>query len=579
MKTLWPLPPSKKILHDFYVLDTETGVRKNKGIQWCLGSTPDRFIFGCIYGRNYNRVIHSREEFQQVLQEKRFKDKYVFGHNMEYDLTSIYGQIFYLDPHAIFNGKFITATNGNCLFGDSMNIFVGQGVEKIGQQLGIAKPKLGNDLMWSKEVGPNEINRCMTDCVIIWEALIRSFELAGDIRLTQASLSLTYFRRFNLKYPINHNHNTKSFWDSYYGGRTEAFKIGKTHSTVVDVNSMYTWAMIETVFPNPKFLKKEIDFDIKLLPKYLKHYEGLCYCTVIHPPLWLGLLPVKRNGKLLFPIGKFKGCWNFNELRFAIDQGVRVVKVTKIVYSERMKSPFVEFCKTIFALGFGAEDFWKDLYKRYRNSLYGKLAQRITEETVYIDNLEKRMSEVREYQRQGRFIKISHFNVDRVDCHLVLKTEKHKEPSYAIPSFSSYITSYGRIMLAKKLIELKKNRPVYCDTDSIFVEIAKGLKSTTDLGGWKIEKKLVTEIRGLKNYKYIDLEKDKNKVIDRIKGVPYKREKTGDNTYVYSNIVKSKEALRRNIDSGTLIERTKVIKNTYDKREVLTDGTTNPLIL
>ncbi len=271
MKVLQKLSPKVKPLTDFYVFDTENGERDGKKVKYNFNK---EFIFGVIYGFNYTRVIHSKKEFIETLLEPRFKGKILFAHNAEYDLTVLFDNIYLLDPQAIFNGKFICATNGNCRFADSMNIFVGQSVAKIGKQLG--KPK--QDILydhWYNEITSQHINYCIQDCVIVWDALYMTFEFAGDIKITQASLSMTYFRRHHLEFNIKHNENTKYFWDSYYGGRTEAFKIGPTNASVIDVNSMYPYCMKTEKFPNPERLKVENQVDVKyFLKRILYNYEG-----------------------------------------------------------------------------------------------------------------------------------------------------------------------------------------------------------------------------------------------------------------------------------------------------------------
>jgi hypothetical protein len=574
------LKPKVKLLTDFYLFDTETGIRKKNGhIQWCLNARPESFIFGVVYGFNFQKVIYSVDDFKKEFRHPRYNKKKVFAHNATYDLGVLYGNIFDLDPNAIFNGKFICATNGVCVFADSMNIF-STSVKTLGKLLGIEKPDLGNDKMISKEVGTEEINRCVTDCQIVWESLYRIFEDSGDIKITQASLSMSYFRRFHQLFDIEHNKLTSNFWDSYFGGRCEAFKIGKTWSKVIDVNSMYPYAMKNCVFPNPKFFKSEMNVSINRLKKIMFLYEGLAYCEIYHHKKWLGFLPLKHSGKLMFPIGSFSGCWNFLELRFALEhEAIEIVCISKVVYSDRMESPFKNYVETLFDKRLKSNDeFEKFRIKIFMNSLYGKFAQRINEETIYIKDYEKQFDEIDQYRRDGKLIKMQLFNMKRKDCMLVVKPLKKIDSSFSIPSFASYITSFARVMLLKKLIELEKYKPVYCDTDSIFYEIDTGFESEKKLGGWKLENKIVTEIRGLKNYKFIDKEKSE-KIIHRIKGVPKDAKKIGKNSYVYENLVKPKEALRRNLLSGVLIERKKEIKNVYDKRIVEKNGETKPIEL
>lgn len=570
------LRPSKRRvtpLTDFFVLDTENGERDGDKVKY---NFKTNFIFGVIYGHNYQQVFHSKEEIVKALNtDPRFKDKIVFAHNAEYDLTILYGNIYQRFANAIFNGKFICCNNGNCIFADSGNIYVHASVAKIGKMLGMPKHDIVYD-HWYDGIHSDHINYCIQDCAIVYEALIRTFEFAGAIKITQASLSMTYFRTFHLKHSIEHNEHTKCFYDSYFGGRTEAFKIGKTNASVIDVNSMYPYTMKSERFPNPKFFKSIINLNVKLfLKKYLPHYEGCIYAKVRHSKKTYGFLPYKKDGKLLFPLGRFEGCWNFNEIRYALEQGAIIIEeITKCVYAPAMESPFIDFVNHLYTARFKTDSELEiDRIKRYMNSLYGKFAQRISEEHIYIEDIEKQYHVIQDHQQKKTFIRFLPFNAERSDGFLVVKTKK-VDTSFAIPSFASYITSGARIILLKELYRIEKLKPVYCDTDSIFFEVYDGYyPSSKALGKFKLENKIVTEIRGLKNYKYIENGEEKR----RLKGVPLKAINTGENTYEYFNLVKTKESLRRNLEAGERIKRVKEIKGTYTKRIVFADGETKPI--
>lgn len=594
MNRLTRLRPSSKILSDFYVFDTETAVKNSSGYNWNL---EGEFIFGVIYGENYCKVIHDKTEMIETFKEPRFRKKKVFAHNAEFDLMVLYGNIFDLDPKAIFNGsRFIGATNGNTYFADSANIFVGRSVAEIGKMLHIEKPGLGGELMLSKSIGKDEINRCIKDCEIVWEALIKTFEFAGDIKITQASLSMVYFRRYHLPYNIDYNENAKLFWESYYGGRTEAFKIGKTESKVIDVNSMYPYAMKTATYPNPKYLKKIDNPDLDIFMRYLSDHEGLAKCKVFHPEIYFGLLPYKDDkGKLTFPTGTFTGVWNFPEIRFAIQNGLQILQVDFCVIGQPMQSIFTTFVDQLNIEKIKAEnsgnEFERDRAKRFSNSLYGKFGQRIKEEQIYLKDYEKEFDLIQEYQRKGLFIKLSLFNAQRKDAFIILKNTKGKNLSHAIPSFASYVTSFARVLLLKKLIELQPYKVTYCDTDSVFFEVDPGIENEYHLGGWKLENKIVTEIKGLKNYKYIKSGKE----YWRVKGIPTitdkkvikiegenrveldKVKQTGEKEFTYINLTKTKEALRQGKQPRKLAERVKQLKHEYDKRKVFLDGSTEPI--
>jgi hypothetical protein len=85
------------------------------------------------------KYIDSVESFKKEFDNDIYKDKYVFAHNAEFDLTGIFGNIIKnVDRSAVFNGKFITANYKGIKFGDSMNIYPSS-VKKIGEMLGSEK--------------------------------------------------------------------------------------------------------------------------------------------------------------------------------------------------------------------------------------------------------------------------------------------------------------------------------------------------------------------------------------------------------------------------------------------------------
>ncbi len=584
MKTLYRLKPKNKLLLDFFTFDTETGIQfKNGSIKWQMRARPDAFIFGVVRGYNYQKIIYSLDEFKKEFQHERYKNKIVFAHNLEYDLLTVYGNLYSVLENIIWKNKLISASNGNCIFADSTNIFGRVSLGEIAKKIGMQKPSLGNENYFSESLGMNELTRCVEDCHILWLALFEMFEFAGDIKITQASLSLTYFRRFHMRMNISHNDNTKYFWDSYAGGRTEVFKLGKTHSKVIDRNSSFPAEMVKLKFPNPKYLKTELKIGVqRFINNYLPHFEGCAQCDVYHKESNFGFLPSKQDGKLKFPIGNLSGTWNFNELRFALfHKIIELKKVHFVTYSEPMETPFKSFVDHLYTERFKTKNEF-EIYrvKIFMNSLYGKFAQRIKEENIYIENIDESFDLIQDYQRKGLFLKLQMFNKDRNDAFLIVKSLLEKSLSHSIPVFSSYITSGARIELLKKMLQLEPNKVTYCDTDSVFFEIDDGtLANEYFLGGWKFEKKIVTEIGGLKNYKYFLTDgPNKDIVKHRIKGVPTKNVETiGENHFKYQSMVHEKEALRRNIEAGIWIDREKKIKGTYDKRLVLENGETKPI--
>jgi hypothetical protein len=127
------------------------------------------------------------------------------------------------------------------------------------------------------------------------------------------------------------------------------------------------------------------------------------------------------------------------------------------------------------------------------------------------------------------------------------------------------------------MLSLGEKNMLYCDTDSVFIRNEFGLSNDNFLGGWGRENKIITEIKGLKNYKFIDGKTGQEK--RRLKGVPEKADKIKENVFKYYNLIKTKESLRRNLDAGVLTERGKTISGKYEKRIILADGNTIPITL
>jgi hypothetical protein len=568
MKTLSKLKTKEKFFDsEFFVFDVETTPFKE--------DDTCKLIFGVVYGYGYKQVIYTQDEFKKEFEKPMYHKKKVFAHNASFDLTVLYGNIYDLDNEAIFNGRFICASNGNCIFADSFNIF-STSAKELGKLIGKPKGNLSKEFWNLSEVTPQDIEYCIRDCEIIYDSLLQIFEWVGNVKITLAGLSLDLFRRKYLDFHIDYDEiNGNFFFGSYYGGRCEAFRIGKTDACVYDINSMYPDAMYSCKFPNPKYLKKKNNVPRgTFINEILKNYEGCALISVNHKDTTFGFLPFRYDGKLLFPIGNFKGFYNFNEIRFALENNaIEILEVHEIIYSKAMESPFKKFVTELYNQRLKEEnEFNKYKLKIVLNSLYGKFAQKIDTEFIYIHDMNKEISVINEYKKSGSLVKVSLFNEFRNDCFLEISSNSSKYLYNTIPLFSSYITSHSRIKLLAQLIKYEKNKPVYCDTDSIFFEIDPNIKNSSVLGEFKKEDKLIYEINGLKNYSYIYHGESKTK----IKGIPKSAIKEGEK-YTYYNLLNTKEALRRNLKPGTYVKRQKENKGVYDKRTVHKDGSTSPI--
>lgn len=211
------------------------------------------------------------------------------------------------------------------------------------------------------------------------------------------------------------------------------------------------------------------------------------------------------------------------------------------------------------------------IYKLMLNSLYGKFAQRDRPNEKYYENIPTDILDY--YEKNNIKYMIKMFSLEREDCYIITESDFIQLSEFSIPVFSSYITSYSRVLLLKYLKRFEKNKITYMDTDSICCEIPIK-ENSLELGKLKLENEIITDIMGNKNYTEI---RDGIKHT-KIKGIPKNAEKIGE-LFVYNKLIKSREAIRRNLISGDILKVSKRLKNKYDKRILTDSGFTKPICL
>jgi len=572
-----------KIRKKFFVFDCETYTREAR---------PEGFAFCCMWGYNYKKVFHSIEEFQEEIFSGKFKNKYIFCHFAEFDLNVIFSNIKkVLDREAVFNGsRFIIAQKDKVLFADSLNIYQ-TSVKSIGEVLGINKLEMDSRFGKGKKFKytQNEIDYCYRDCEIVWLALEKIFTMVQSVRPTLASLSLLYYRRFYMPFSFAYNDLSIKFFNSYYGGRVEAFKLGKTVSSKYDINSMYPYVMTYAKFPNPKFVKVSHSNNVKGLLHDLKYYEGQATIKVEHKKNIFGFLPVKKDGKLIFPNGVFSGTWCFPEIRYALKKkAIKILEVGEVLTSFPMESPFKSFSFELYEKRMKSEGIEKTNLKLILNSLYGKWGQREKFKEIYFDNIP--LDFIALLQENNIPFDVKTFNKKRLDCYLhiyapikiknnytEIEIDKHgfKTKIHSIPAFSSYITSHARVYLLENIFKYQNKTVTYIDTDCICLEKDVEIIDSLELGAFKKEKEYLTEIFGNKNYSEFKNGEENRK----IKGIPKKAIKLNDNSYQFDTFVKTKKAIRQQKNAGSIEIITKNLNNDYTKRTLKKNGRTIPLFL
>ena len=291
---------------------------------------------------------------------------------------------------------------------------------------------------------------CINDARITKESIIKYWKIIEENGLTKNNRILTaaklsienYFlknciikKKIKLKYD-------RVIRESYFGGRTEVFGNQKENEILLhyDWSGMYAQCMKEKVLGG-EIIESNIIKDLK--------YPGF-YWIKFRQNLEIPILPIKKD-KLLFANGEFEGWYWFEEIALAIEYGVEIISVRKMIsaqYYDNFIKDFVELNDEIRKIS----PIHKIIGKNNNNTFYGRLGM----------NPERLEEEITNKLDINKYEKVVEINGAFIGY-------KKKEKSISNVLISASITSKARIKLYRGIDEVIKNggRVLYTDTDSI----------------------------------------------------------------------------------------------------------------
>lgn len=300
-------------------------------------------------------------------------------------------------------------------------------------------------------------NYCINDAIITKKSIIKFWNIIeenglhnnGKI-LTAAKLSIeNYFKNNNIvkkKIKLKYDRLIRPY---YFGGRTEVF--GNPYENEIclhyDWSGMYAQCMEEKLLGG-EIIESDIIYDITK-PGF--------YWIKFKQNLEIPVLPIKNN-KLLFANGTFAGWYWYEEILLAIEMGVKIISIEKMItaqYYDFFLKDFVKINNEIRKIG----PLHKQIGKNNNNSFYGRLGmdpERLEEEiTNKIDNMKK-------YEK-----------ITKINGITIGYTKKEKSISNILISAS--ITAKARIKLYNGIRTILENngRILYTDTDSIIAAFDK----------------------------------------------------------------------------------------------------------
>ena len=345
-----------------------------------------------------------------------------------------------------------------------------------------------------------------TDCEILWKAIFQFeaeiFELGGQLQQTIASTAMNLFRRRFLQRDIFTSEKLNQIaQESYFASRVEVFNRNAEDFLMYDINSSFPYAM---TFPLPGNLS---GFRTTLPEDGSDDCIYLANVTIEVPDMYLPPLPYRKEGRVFFPVGRWRSWFTSTDIQLALREGAILHKVHEVYTFE----PFMDFkgyAEVIYKLRSEADTPFRKLILKYLlNSLYGKAAESILKQEMLINPPE----------------------IDREKMQMlqpgVWLQEKEATIAHRHVAVSTVITAIARRTLydlCKICIE-QNCKPYYSDTDSIATKAILPVDDKT-LGKLKLEKKMDwAEFVAPKIYRGEGFELDKGgqwapKLVNKAKG-------------------------------------------------------------
>ena len=460
---------------------------------------------------------------------------------------------------------------------DNMNYFK-VSLAKLGDSLGVQKLKMPP---W--EASNEEwFIYCRRDVEVMLEAWRKWIEFLtvndlGVFAMTIASQSLNAYRHRFMPAPIYihaYDDLTKLEREAYHGGRTEAFFIGTLPPDTyryLDVNSMYPHVMLSREYPTRYIGRRKNPPKKWLLDQLLTNAVIATVDIKTDEPVF----PVKKDGRLIFPIGTFTTTLSTRELEYAASNDmIKTVHEAAIYEKARIFEDYVTFFyNKRLEYKRDGNDAFAYMCKLLLNSLYGKFGQRNDEYTIIAEGVDQPDGTHQEFD-----IDTKTWVTYRIINGTVEMATGKKEGFNSFVAIAAHITADARMQLWEYITKAGPNNTFYVDTDSLFVgtlgysNLAPHIESGT-LGalGLKGEADRL-EIRGLKDYSFGE--------VDTIKGIRNDAERVDDSTFRQISFEGLKGALRKN-RINTMVTRKveKHLTRKYSKGNVSTTGFVYPFRL
>jgi len=534
----------------------------------------ERFVVGVAKGPSGEWGVFT-DPRSLVAFMKSFPNTIWFAHNAIYDVGVLLPHIADFEIHT-YHGRLLKAIyppkKPRVTIADSFWFFP-MPLSKIGQALGLEKLERpweseGEIVDWNRtleRVPLEEVMKyCKRDVEIVWRAM-RLFQeevnrLGGELKLTLASTTLDVFRRafLDCEYETPSKVVNNYCREAYYGGRVENLIEGEIDNVFFyDVNSMYPYIMKTLEFPDPNTLRGPLRPGRE---ENIWKYEGVTACEIEVPFSMLPPLPYRVNGKVIYPYGRLRGAWTHLELREALKEGARIIRMEWQIIAEATCNPFRGFVETLYALRKEYKqkgDPRELVVKIMMNSLYGKFGENADKKDYKV------LVDLDHYPDAGNMPEGSELLSDEPPLFCLMPRKPERPSGHWIVIWAAYITAGARVHLRR--LALQAGEVFYMDTDSLVTRAV--LPNGSGLGELKLEKEADRMIiRGPKLYTAY---KDEQLVKAASRGVPVRLAEAfiQFGKVVFARPLKLLEAFRRKLLPSQWILQSKESQSSFAKRK------------
>jgi len=466
-------------------------------------SAPDWFTF------------KTREEFWEwTISKTRNKTRlYIFAHNGAFDLPVLaaFTQLperGYTISKAICDAPPIDITWRNdkrtIRFVDTLNIWR-MSLAQIGESVGLRKLRMPEQ----HEHPARHLAYCRRDVKVIMQACIKWFAFLvdndlGGFRSTLASQAFSSYRHRFMQHQIGIHNNAEALTlerMSYVGGRTECFRLGKYEGEFyyIDVNSMYPSVMKGNLYPS-KLVRWSSNVVVADLARWRDEFAVIGEVTLDTDQ---ADYPIIHNGRLVFPVGRFRTALAGPELYQAYDAGHVVELHQAAIY--RSEELFTDYVDYVYGQRVDARSRGDVVnaynFKILANSLYGKFGQRGRRFEKVGDCDPNTIAIEESYDADsGEFSTVRYFG------GIVQEWISEDEAFNSFPAIAAFVTSYARRVLSTAINLADRSNCYYCDTDSLVVnrqgwERICHLVDQDLLGAWSLDRILeAITLHGPKDY-------------------------------------------------------------------------------